>query len=137
MARLKLLGDTRIKDLLTEDGPQLASVATWTLQDMRKNFDLCEDLMKKRGEPEARENIRVALSGYRTDLDLARKRLQKSKVAGLQPIIVLSPTSSHGSDLFLSPESPNEKKSKSPFSRLQRSSPIGFLFKPYGIPYNN
>jgi len=57
MARLKLLGDTRINDLLSapDDGTQLASTVKWTLQEMRSNFERCEALMKKHGEPEARK----------------------------------------------------------------------------------
>lgn len=58
MARLKLLGDTKINDLLAvpEDGTQLASTAQWTLQEMRRNFECCEGLMKKHGEPEIRKD---------------------------------------------------------------------------------
>jgi hypothetical protein len=53
MARLKLLGDTRVNNLLAvpEDGTQLASTTLWTLQGMRNNFERCEMLMKKHGEP--------------------------------------------------------------------------------------
>ena len=46
--------DTRINNLLStpEDGTQLASTAKWTLQGTRSNFERCEVLMKKHGEPE-------------------------------------------------------------------------------------
>ena len=58
MARLRILGDTKINDLLSvpEDGTQVASTAKWSLQEMRRNFELCEALMKKHGEPETRKN---------------------------------------------------------------------------------
>jgi len=57
MARLKLIGDTRIQDLISvpEDGTQLAATAIWTLQNMRNNIELCESLMKKYGEPKGGE----------------------------------------------------------------------------------
>jgi len=55
VARLKLIGDTRIQDLISvpEDGTQLAATTIWTLQNMRNNIERCESLMKKHGEPKA------------------------------------------------------------------------------------
>jgi hypothetical protein len=69
MARLKLLGDTRLNDLLSapEEGSELAYVATHALQEMRKNFDNCERVMMKYGEPAARENIQVTQPGEGTN----------------------------------------------------------------------
>jgi hypothetical protein len=57
VARLKLMGDTRIQDLLSvpEDGTDLAATVKWILQEMRNNIELCESLKKKHGEPRASE----------------------------------------------------------------------------------
>lgn len=57
VARLRLIGDTRINDLLLvpEKDSQLAATTLWTLQGMRKNIELCETLMQKHGEPKASE----------------------------------------------------------------------------------
>jgi hypothetical protein len=57
VARLRLIGDTRINDLLLvpEKDTQLAATTLWTLQEMRKTIELCETLMQKHGEPKASE----------------------------------------------------------------------------------
>ncbi|KAH6720783.1 hypothetical protein BKA61DRAFT_595567, partial [Leptodontidium sp. MPI-SDFR-AT-0119] len=70
MARLKLLSDTKITDLMSipQEGTQLANTVKWTLQEMRKNFERCEMLMKKHGEPEAsrRNPAKLALANLQT-----------------------------------------------------------------------
>jgi hypothetical protein len=52
-ARLRVLGDTRINNLLLvpEEGTQLAETTISTLQGMSNNFEQCEVLMKAHGEP--------------------------------------------------------------------------------------
>jgi hypothetical protein len=65
VARLKLIGDTRIQDLLSvpEDGTELGGNVTWILQEMRNNIELCESLKKKHGEPKTGEFTITALGG--------------------------------------------------------------------------
>jgi hypothetical protein len=64
MARLKVLGDTKINDLMSkpEDGTQVASTVKWTLQEMRRNFERCEKLMEKHGEPETRKSVPIPIA---------------------------------------------------------------------------
>lgn len=61
IARLRLIGDTRINDLLLvpEKDTQLAETTLWTLQEMRKNIELCESLMQKHGEPKTSEFVKT------------------------------------------------------------------------------
>jgi hypothetical protein len=55
MARLKLLEDTRITDLLSvpDVETRLTETVLWTLQGMRNDFERCELLMKTHGEPKS------------------------------------------------------------------------------------
>jgi hypothetical protein len=78
VARIKLMGDTRIHDLLSvpEDGTDLAATVKWILQEMRNNIELCESLKKKYGEPKASE---FAITASAKDLLIAPRIVRKYK----------------------------------------------------------